>query len=802
MKTTPPVVIFGIDCLTGLQAARILWRKNIPVIGVASDPKSPYCRTRAAVKTVPFAELKENPHPLLKSLEAQYGARPVALPCTDEFVWWLNDRREDVSKQADFLLPPCGTLRLLADKVQFYRYAIEHKLPLPDTRFVKSVEEIKKAADEMTFPLILKPARHSPEWMAASGGFKVVKVADAAELLRAGPALCAAVGELILQMWVRGPDANMHSLYICMDRQSDPLCCLVAKKLRQWPPDVGSGSLAVEVRADEVVNTGVPILKQLGYVGPGSFQFKQDAVDGKIYIIEMNVGRPALNFSLCEACGVEMIYTCYCAAAGLPLPGNRTVIRPGSKWICWKTDLASAYAHWKRGDLTVLAWLASLRGRKRPAEISLTDPMPMLIDMARKMRRGISASARKILLHDHGCSGSIMTPKAPVLLLGSDCLTGLQAARILWRKKVPVIGVANDPRSPYCRTRSVVRTVPSAGFMNDPRPLLRELQNQCGARPVMLACTDDFVWWLNAHREVMEECANFLLPPPCMLQMQADKTRFYRYVAKNGLPLPETRFMTGREELERAAREMRFPLILKPALRTRTWLEAAGGLKVVKVDDPETLLRLAPALQAVTGELILQSWIRGPDANMRELSVCLGRHSELLAGIVLQKIRQWPLDVGSGSLSVENHSEEVMAAGLDILRKLNYAGVGQLEFKKDEVDGVYYIIELNAGRAALNFPLCEICGVELTYTYYCAAAGLPLPENRTVTRPGSKWICWKTDLAAAYVHWRRGELTIREWLISLRGRKWSADVQFDDLVPLLADMSRKILRLKKSAPTN
>ena len=395
MKIKPPILLLGADCLTGLQTSRILWKQNVPVIGVANDPRSPYCRTRAAVRIVPAAKITNDPRPLLLKLREQYGMRPVVMACTDDFIWWLDEHRDAVREHADFLLSPPKTLHILADKVQLYRYAMEYNLPLPETRFVTCREELMVAAREMTFPLILKPPRRSPDWMKATGGFKVLKVDDAEALVKTGMPLLPIVDELILQAWVRGPDANMHSLYICLDRQSEPRATLVAKKLRQWPPDIGVGCLAVEVCVDEIVTTGLSILKRLGYIGPGSFQFKQDTITKKFYIIEMNT-RSALNFPLCEACGVEMTYSCYCAAADLPLPENRTITRPGGKWICWKTDLPSALAHWRRGDLTVREWLTSIRGHKWSADIQWNDPIPLLADMARKITHGLSRRATTV----------------------------------------------------------------------------------------------------------------------------------------------------------------------------------------------------------------------------------------------------------------------------------------------------------------------------------------------------------------------------------------------------------------------
>lgn len=392
------MILFGTDSLNGLQTSRILWRRGVPVIGIAKNPASPYCRTRAAAQTINTETFRANPHATMEALKKQYHAeRLVAMACSDENVWWMNDNRELIAEHADFLLPPSDTLQLLANKTQFYHYAIEHNLPLSDTRFASSVEDLEKAAQEMNFPLILKPPRRSPEWMAASGGFKVLKVNHPGDLTGIAQPLLKAVDELILQTWIKGSDANMHSLYICLDRQSEPIGCLVAKKIRQWPPDIGVGCMAVQVSIPEVVEAGMAVLQKLGYVGPGSLQFKQDEETKKFYMIEMNAGRPPLNYPLCEACGMEITYSGYCAAGGLPLPKARTITCPGAKWICWKTDLASAYAHWKRGDLTISEWLSSIRGHKWSADIQLDDPMPTLADWSQKIRTGFSNSAQKTL---------------------------------------------------------------------------------------------------------------------------------------------------------------------------------------------------------------------------------------------------------------------------------------------------------------------------------------------------------------------------------------------------------------------
>jgi predicted ATP-grasp superfamily ATP-dependent carboligase len=391
--------------------------------------------------------------------------------------------------------------------------------------------------------------------------------------------------------------------------------------------------------------------------------------------------------------------------------------------------------------------------------------------------------------------------RPPVLLLGSDCLTGLQIARILWRQGVSVIGVADRPGSPYRWTRALRRTVEAAA-LGDPEALLRAIGAEHGQRPVIMPCTDEHASWLATHQDRLRDHAHFLVPEAKVLERLSDKARFSRWIAERGRPrLPETRVVERPEEIEQAAREMRFPVVVKPPNKTAAWLAAASDAKACRVDGPEALLALAPGLQRAIGALVLQTWVPGDDAWSRELSFCLDAQGERVADVVLQKLRLWPDETGTGSLAVQVEDDEVREAALEMLRALGYAGPGQIEFKRDERDGTLCVIEVNPGRAALNFPLAEASGVALTLSWYCAAAGLPLPAERRVTRPGARWICWKRDLPAAFLAWRAGRLGLREWLRSIRGPRWSADLRLDDPVPQLAELVQRVAKaLRRGRP--
>jgi predicted ATP-grasp superfamily ATP-dependent carboligase len=207
------------------------------------------------------------------------------------------------------------------------------------------------------------------------------------------------VPELIAQRWIEGGDDCMYSLYSCLDAQSRPLVELVAHKLRQWPVETGCGSLAEQCDDPEVLEEGLALLRSARFAGLSSVQFKREASSGRLYLIEVNAGRPALNMPVAEQAGVPMLYTFYCSASGLALPEAR-VVRPGAKWICWRTDLAASWFLMRRGRLTPREWLRSVRGSRWAAILSWRDPLPFALDLARKLPdlgRGAARAVRRLL---------------------------------------------------------------------------------------------------------------------------------------------------------------------------------------------------------------------------------------------------------------------------------------------------------------------------------------------------------------------------------------------------------------------
>jgi predicted ATP-grasp superfamily ATP-dependent carboligase len=188
--------------------------------------------------------------------------------------------------------------------------------------------------------------------------------------------------------------------------------------------------------------------------------------------------------------------------------------------------------------------------------------------------------------------------------------------------------------------------------------------------------------------------------------------------------------------------------------------------------------------------LIAQEWIAGAESELYSCNCYYGRDGRLLAAFVARKLRQWPPETGTSSLGEEVRNDEVLRATLQLFDAVGYRGLGYVEMKRDPRTGRQLVIEPNVGRPTGRSAIAEAGGVELLYTMYCDATGRELPAARVQRYVGARWIYWRHDVQAAFVAWRRGELGLRDWARSWRGRKAEAVFAWDDPEPFVGDMAR------------
>jgi D-aspartate ligase len=385
VATRPPAIVIGLDSITGLQTARILASRGVPVIALAKDPKHYCSRTRVCERVLRADTDGEELVATLAALGPGLAEKGVLFPCSDGAVAQVSRGRRRLAAWYHLALPAHETVELLMDKGSFAVYARDRGLPIPPTFLLRSRDDAERAAESLSYPAVLKPSIRKPEWDRNSKQ-KAFTVTDGAELLALYDRTAAWADVLVAQQWIRGTVRDHYTCNCYLDAESRPLVTFVTRKLRQWPPETGIGSLGEEARNDTVLSETLRLFEGARFHGLAYLEMKRDPETGEHHIIEPNVGRPTGRSATAEAGGVELLYTMYCDVAGLPLPPDRTQRYRGTKWIYARTDLQSALHDWRRGELTLGEWRRSLRGPKVDAVLSLRDPAPFAFDLWRAAR--------------------------------------------------------------------------------------------------------------------------------------------------------------------------------------------------------------------------------------------------------------------------------------------------------------------------------------------------------------------------------------------------------------------------------
>ena len=93
-ERSPAAIVIGMDNATGLQSARILQAKGVPVIGIATDPDHYCCRTRACERILVADTSSDELVRTLETLGPSLDQKAVLFPCTDLSVLLVSRNRE------------------------------------------------------------------------------------------------------------------------------------------------------------------------------------------------------------------------------------------------------------------------------------------------------------------------------------------------------------------------------------------------------------------------------------------------------------------------------------------------------------------------------------------------------------------------------------------------------------------------------------------------------------------------------------------------------------------------------------
>ncbi len=378
--------------------------------------------------------------------------------------------------------------------------------------------------------------------------------------------------------------------------------------------------------------------------------------------------------------------------------------------------------------------------------------------------------------------------RAPAVVLDAN-LPALKVIRSLGRKGIRVIGiVAKGGRWEHSSRYCVVRVFEHAAD-NDERlkNYLIDLAKELDSKPVLIPMHDDHVLFVSKFRDELKKYYRYLVPDSETLEKLVSKSGLADLADQCGIQKPDTYTPQSISDLESIAGQIKYPALIKPIF-SMAWkpkkIQSFVDGKVMVVDTESKLLEIYKKLAALDDRLVVQEIIPGPDNRLVYYIGYFDRDSNPLASFVGVKERLTPIHFGSASYVVSFHDAQLVELCTRFMKQIAYQGHVGIEFKLDERDDTYKLIEVNA-RFGLWDGMAARCGIDFAYINYQYLLDLPNTPAPTYDA-GVKWISFERDWSAFRGYRKENSIGYGEWLKSLAsGRRDFAVFALDDPIPFI-----------------
>ena len=348
------------------------------------------------------------------------------------------------------------------------------------------------------------------------------------------------------------------------------------------------------------------------------------------------------------------------------------------------------------------------------------------------------------------------------LILGATP-NSLSAARSLGRAGLEVVIAATDTdhavaRSPYVSRFELLEAMDERAIesclMRLPAP---------GEKPFLLATGDQDSLLVAKHQARLREKYCFVCPPYDVLEVIVNKASLYEAAALHGIPHPLFHVVREVGDIDIAIAKVQTPCYVKPAL-AHEWRRIRRG-KLEWAETAEELRRILSGNVATGLVAIPIEIIPGGDSEVYSVSTYIDRSGSAVGWRTKRKLRQYPLNAGNGCAQEICNEPEVAALGLRLLAVTGHRGPATVEFRRDERDGRFVLMEINA-RTILGQELITRSGFDVPLIAYHDAKGLPLPPMRQ-RWSRLRWVFLGDDFRAFRQLRENGFITTRQWLASV-----------------------------------
>jgi predicted ATP-grasp superfamily ATP-dependent carboligase len=393
----------------------------------------------------------------------------------------------------------------------------------------------------------------------------------------------------------------------------------------------------------------------------------------------------------------------------------------------------------------------------------------------------------------------------PLLVLRAVAYTPLGIMRSLGRVGVSTYIAHPDRRTPafysrHCRKRFLYHI--NGGPVEEAVAQLASIAQHIGGRPILLPTTDEMAMFVADNATALEKWFLFPKQDADLVRTLCNKKEMYKAAQQLGLATPRTVFPESRAEAEKFAQKATFPVVVKGIFGLK--LRKLSGKTMFIVRSQHELLEKYDRFEdAEHPNLMLQEYIGGPEDASWVFNGYFNQNSECLFASTGKKIRQCPAYGGVTSLGISERNPMLEDSAKAVLQRLGYRGIVDIDYRFDQRDGQYKVLDVNPRIGATFRLFVSASGLDVIRALYLDLTGQAVPS--AAPSEGRKWLVEDLDIVSAIRYSRDRSLGLEAWVSSLRGVQECAYFAWDDPLPVLSmlfndakEMGRRVCKSLQS----
>ena len=229
--------------------------------------------------------------------------------------------------------------------------------------------------------------------------------------------------------------------------------------------------------------------------------------------------------------------------------------------------------------------------------------------------------------------------------------------------------------------------------------------------PVLTDLESAAVEVIGRYQDEIRKRYRLVLPSQEILDIALDKAQTVKFFRDYNLSVPKTIVVKGTSTLTQWGNC--YPAVFKPR-------RGKGGRGQVVVNSNSDALEFLNNPEITHEDYIMQEWIPGPVTNLFNCGlICApgGKVRATYSGQRLGVTQSSSVLEGVSSYARSIRIQELIDIAIMVVEETGWEGLAEFEFKKDNRDGSYKLLEINPRFwASIQLPIA--CGIDFPRLYY------------------------------------------------------------------------------------